>query len=212
DKSVNGLQRLRRCFDSWDFRALRWNQRPMLLPLGTLQDPLADQLDVAARQSLSQFGLRHADFFIGRGGPFEQLALLRLSGHKDDRRAPVGVLWPKKAFLQIQPKVGLAFILVRSMASKTVIRKNGTNIPVEFDRSRFWFRCRRRHASPKSHQARPLPRIGGESPHHLVSVHGISWPAMAGPVGRRDNKRADTLLRVLCKPMDFKTALICRWP
>ena len=110
-------------------RTFRRNEGPVLLVLGALGDPAADEFDLRRRDLAVGFGRRHLLVRIVREQSLEHLALFRFAG--DDRRdAVVGL----HGFIaDVETEVRLTMLRVLAVAVEAVLRKDRPDVAVEAD-------------------------------------------------------------------------------
>src|SRR2546426_2898707 len=137
---INWIARPWRVLHLRQGRLLGRHERPLLLPLGPLIDPLADQFDLFGSQVPLKPGWRHPNS-IGLGTDLLiQFALRGFSGNNDVVAAPVS----ERALFGIKPQARRPLLLIRPMAGKAIVRKDGTNLAVKIHSfgGRLSRRCR----------------------------------------------------------------------
>ena len=96
----------------------------MLLPGCTLLDPLLQELLLSVSQHLVRRLGRHALGCILRNDPLIQQTPIRIAG--DNHCTTVSFF--KSTLLGVEPEANHASSLIRPVAMKTVVRKNGANL------------------------------------------------------------------------------------
>src|SRR5580704_13158105 len=102
----------------------------MLRPCRALIDPLSEQLDLLRLQRLVELRRRHDRFGIVRRDAGEQFALRGFAGNEGKTAAAES---SKRAVLGVKPELGLALLVVGSVAGETMFRQDGPNLPVEIN-------------------------------------------------------------------------------
>ena len=103
-------------------RLLGRNERPVIVPLGPLFDPAADELDFPLGKGELRLGRRHAPARLRVGNPQVKLAFLRLSG--DDH------LFLGDGF-EVEAKIRLALLAVGPVTGVTAVREERLDLGVE---------------------------------------------------------------------------------
>ncbi len=112
-------------------RPTRRLEGPVLVPFRPLIDPLLEDFDLMRSQHLPRFPGRHQLVRVATGDPVNHLALPALPRH-DDR-----FLGPERAFLGVQPQVGLSGPAVGTMTEEAVIRQDRQDLLAEIHRGRI---------------------------------------------------------------------------
>ncbi len=101
----------------------------MLVPDRLFLDPALDQRNLLARQAMTGAGGRHA--FVGRSrcNAADQVARGRIA--VDNHRGPVAA--GENALPPIEPQVGFAFRVIRTVTGKTGLGKDRPDLAIEID-------------------------------------------------------------------------------
>src|ERR1041385_9578802 len=104
----------------------------MPLPRRAFINPAPQLFDLRRREFLAGLRRRHDFVRIWIRYPPDQFALVAVAG--DDP----GLAFPhsERAFLDIQPELGLARLFIRPVAGEAVIRADGADVAVEIHRTR----------------------------------------------------------------------------
>jgi hypothetical protein len=105
-------------------------ERPMLLVSGALGNPSVKDLLLSWSEFLMRVGRRHNFIGFGRRDAARQLTIRRLARY-DWRRA--GLRRFDCVVAQVQPQLGLASVVVRTVAMKAVVRKDRSHVAIEFN-------------------------------------------------------------------------------
>ena len=150
-KGVDGVAGPLAILDPRQFRRGWSDERPVLLPSGSLTHPLLEEVDLGGGERLSMLGRRHDFVGILRQDALDQGAALGLSGDQ-------GVLprfeLQEGVFLTVQAQTCLALALIWSMAGEAMLGENGADLSVEVDgRRRTFLRAgfQRRGPKPQKH-------------------------------------------------------------
>ena len=142
----------------------RGDERPVLLVLRPLLDPLLDDSELLRGDGLVRLGRRHLLARLVPDHAEIEIALHRPARHEDaDPLAAIAV----DVGIVVEPEVPLAMRLVGSVAQEAVVRQDGANVAIELDRG-----GRQRHGR-KENQRRG-DRCGSREHHRLR--HG-RWKA-----------------------------------
>src|SRR5260370_41962321 len=80
NERIDRVSNPRRSAHLWKLGPFRGNERPVLLPLGSLRHPIANQADLPIAQGNAGINRRHARrLVLGRDAP-DELALLGIAG------------------------------------------------------------------------------------------------------------------------------------
>ena len=79
DEGVDGIAGPLAVLNSRQFRSGRHDERPVLLPTGSLSHPLLEEFNLSGREGLSMLGWRHDLVGILRQDPLDQSALFGLT-------------------------------------------------------------------------------------------------------------------------------------
>jgi hypothetical protein len=104
----------------------------MGLVIRSLTDPSAQDIDLLDGQGLTQFGRRHARFWIRACNPPDQLALVGLS-----RQNCIGTIALVHRYITyIQAEPSLARLFVRTVAGKALGGKYRADVSIKIDKIR----------------------------------------------------------------------------
>ena len=101
----------------------------MRLPWGTLSDPAFQQIDLLLGELSAGIKRWHSVIRIVRRDAADQFALIQLSGHDGE----VILMFCLCAALQVEPQIGFAARLVRTVAEEAGIGEDGPDVAIKFD-------------------------------------------------------------------------------
>ena len=107
-----------------DLRLDRRAERPVPLVLGSLFNPLLEQLFLSVGQRLLGGGRGHHQRLVGREDALPHFTLVEGTSRQGGPRVALG----QGGLGHIQPQVGLAGLGIRAVAGETMGRENGQNI------------------------------------------------------------------------------------
>ena len=121
DEGIDGVGRGGR--HGGDGRTLGCDESPVRLIFGAFRDPAFQDLLLRPGQAVVGLGRRHLLFRVVAENPANEFAGLGLARlERADREGNVAL---------IQSQLGLALILIRAVAPKTILRKNRPDLAVE---------------------------------------------------------------------------------
>ena len=115
--------------DLRQFRPPRRDERPMLLPDGSLLDPTADEIDLVVAQPLLRVRGRHAMVRVFMCDAPKDQAVVRISGNDGHSGGPS----LEDVFSQIEPQVCHPDLGIGTVALKTGIGQQRPNLPLKVD-------------------------------------------------------------------------------
>ena len=98
--------------------ALDRSEGPMVLPVGALCDPVAEQCDLIGLEMLVRIWRGHDHIRLSGDQALVEFAVFRVAG---DDRAPAAAECRQNAFVCVESKVGFAGVLVGTVAVKAIV-------------------------------------------------------------------------------------------
>src|SRR5262245_10201758 len=130
DKGIYPIARPRQILRCWQRRANRGYESPVLLPSCSLRDPFGQPLDLRPRKFVRRIRRRHSQRLIFCRDAPHQLALLWMTSNDG---SPAFSQVGKGMSFGIEPERTLVVWGIRTVAGKTLIRKNRKNVSTEID-------------------------------------------------------------------------------
>ena len=129
-KPIHGRLHPRGVFDRRKFRSFDGSVRPVFFVVGALLNPLLQQRHLTGGQFFARSRGRHHFARLRRGNPTHQRTRFGFAGHDGKMILEFG----PRPLGRVETQIGLAFLLVRTVAEVTVVGEDRPDVAIEIDR------------------------------------------------------------------------------